>query len=167
MLTPEQVAQILKSYTRDGQSMAQISAKYRLTRQRIWQILKQNRVPTQKAASGRRSVFCSTCGEEFQIHRSKWRRATALRQRFFCSKTCWMIMLELESSPVRQAFLRSWAETESGRVLPPTAVVHWEKPKDRRSQAHYVVFPTRKDHIQFHRGQDHVYLWKGVVRMVE
>lgn len=152
---------VINAYTVDLEPIMLIAARYDVTRQAIWKILKAEGVKT--SGNGRITVSCSACDTEMV----RWRYHVRKRINLFCSDACYFAFLEAGngSGPyVQNRHGQRIARIKVAELFNLQAgnIVHHE---DRNTLNNMVsnlrVFRNQGDHVRYHRGAEIEPIWTG------
>lgn len=166
---PKQIVNIINAYSEQLEPIISIAARYNMSRQGVWKILKKVGVNTAKGAGGASliSISCAACGKEIVVNRSRVRK----RKRLFCDLTCYYAYLEAHQGGTYQQNRHGQriARDKISKVfnLQPKHIVHHEDRNTLNNMLNNLkVFANQGDHIRYHRGQpDNIYdaipLWEG------
>jgi len=158
-LSAKQKVDIIDAYSNQLTPAAALAAKYGLTRQGIYKILRRAEVDTSKR---RMLVSCSTCGAEILRTKARIRR----QLNHFCSVECYHTFLEAGNG---FPYIDSRAGQKRARSivvlhfkLQAGHVVHHENRNclDNRLE-NLRVFANQGDHLRHHRGFDAIPVWDG------
>jgi len=156
--TVSDIDHIIQSY-REFTPMTQIAKQYNVTRQRIWQILKQAGINTSK--NGGVKVTCDFCGTTFQKPRCQVRK----RLHCFCSVDCYYNWLEKRKSnyePWRHGMRIARKTVSKYFNLKDHHIVHHEDGDNKNNELwNLKIFENQGDHIRYHRGFDVTPIWEG------
>lgn len=156
MLTKEQKLTIVSEF-QNLISASELSKRFNVTRQRIYDVLKEFGVDTSKHKI---TVSCSCCKKEFHTHKCRLRN----KKRIFCSMDCYYSWIgEQSGNPyygsrqgqrIARAIVSQFFELGKEHV-----VHHLDKNCLNNDPSNLIVFANQGDHIRFHRGFDVDHLW--------
>ncbi len=158
---PKDRVDIINAYTVDLEPTISIAARYDVTRQAIWKILKAEGVKT--SGNGKVTVSCCACDKEM----IRWRYHVRNRINLFCGDTCYFAYLAAGNGSGPYIQNRHGQRIARRKVsglfdIQPGNVVHHE---DRNTLNNMInnlrVFRNQGDHIRYHRGADIDPVWDG------
>ena len=161
--TEAQQTEIVASFVRDLESAQTLAARYGMTRQGIYKVLKRHGVSP--AEYGRLTVNCPVCGALFTICRARFKR-----QRWcFCSTECYFAWLDA-GGPGRSGRYKdsrhgcrvARAKVSQFFELKPGHVVHHIDRNDLNNDiSNLAVFASQADHMRHHRDIPVAPIWDG------
>jgi len=156
-LTPENIKEIIHSYEKLLIPMAEIGEKYGITRQRVWQILKEAGI----SKNGEIEVSCEMCRKKFKKYRHR------IRKNFhnFCSPECYYKWRKIKSDkwkPWKHGLLATKRIIQNYFVVQNGHVIFWvDGDKRNNSIENLKVFASKEDCLKFHKGFNITPLWDG------
>jgi len=167
-VTPKQRVDAINAYTQELEPVISIAARYNITRQGIWKILRKAGVNTSKGAGGASQIdiSCAACNKEITRHRCQIRK----HKRLFCSIECYYAYLEAHQSGTYQQSRQGQRIARQKiavvfNLLPKHIVHHEDRNALNNMLSNLKVFANQGDHIRYHRGMpDNIYevrvLWE-------
>ncbi len=153
---PLTIEEIVRLYTVEHLTCAQIGERYGRTRQAVAKRLKQAGVPS--ALGERVDVRCSHCGSALSVHRKRWHRQMA----HFCNSHCHYASLEKGFRPWSQGSQHARAAVARYFKLEQGNIVHHEDRNQRNNEiSNLRVFVDQSAHMAYHRGRKIKPLWDG------
>ena len=160
MITEQERLDIIEAYTNDLTPMITLASTYKVTRQRIWQMLKDAGVDTGKR---KLTVTCTQCCKPMQRTKARIRRTT----HHFCSIECYYAWLESNSiskGAWRQGLRIARHVVSKHFTLQPGYVVHHIDGDNHNNDIlNLMVFACNGDHTRYHRGFDAIPLFNGTL----
>lgn len=156
-LSKSHVVDIMTMWNNNEMSMADMSKKYKVTRQCIYKILKKAGCDVSKR---RIPVSCNTCGKEI----IRTRKQIRTRKRIFCSVDCYRAWFASISqydtsnygSRVAREKVRQYFDLQEGNI-----VHHINGHGLDNDLDNLVVYRNQGDHLRAHRGFDAEPIWIG------
>lgn len=149
---------IVNEYNNNLTPMIELANTYRVTRQRIWQVLKDSGVDTSKR---KLTVTCSYCSKQIRRTKARVRRT----QHQFCGLECYYAWLD--STKINKEYWRHGMRQAREAVLdyyPLKAgqvVHHIDGNHKNNTLKNLAVFACNGDHVRYHRGFDVKPIWVG------
>lgn len=166
-------AKIIHAFTVELETIISLSARYGVSRQAIYKILRLNGVDTTKSGTNAwHTVSCHHCGAPVLVRRARLRNKNNL----FCGNDCWLQYLNSISSGKLDRY-GMMVGRETVRTLwpglQPGMVVHHIDGDDKNNNvSNLLVYATQGDHLRAHRGYpadpvwvgaEHIELWQALV----
>jgi hypothetical protein len=135
-------------YIRRHLTMAEIGKIYSITRQRVWQLLKEYEIDQTNAE--RFIIQCDRCKKEYSITRKKFR----MRSTHYCSMRCYLSDRKNEDyRPHRngQREARKIMSGHIGRALQAGEIIHHLDGNCQNNDlSNLVLFPNHSAHVKWH-----------------
>jgi len=148
---------LIRLYTKDHLTLAEIGARIGMSRAGVWNRLKQAGIRAEQSEWV--EWHCAYCGVPMRVRRKRWRT----RQRLHCSTEHYYAALEnptLVLSP-RGTRLARAIVSQHFPLQPEHRVHHIDADQTHNDLANLEVYASSGDHHANHRGKQIPPIWKG------
>lgn len=145
-------------YTVEHLTMAELGARYNMTRSAVQRRLKRIGVTREQGTWVNRT--CGHCGTALRVRRQHFRRSRVS----YCHAVCYYAHLEAQSTyrPWRNGQRVARAAVAPFFALTPEQVVHHvDGDNHNNALANLAVYASQGDHMKHHRGGRATPLWEG------
>ena len=154
-ITEKNAVYIVDAYQNQLVPMFELAARFNVSRQAIYKLLKRAGVDTRKRLI---TVSCTACNTQIKRPKSQIRK----RRHIFCSTDCYSAYLSAGGKYVQDRHSCRIARSivKEHFDLQDTHIVHHiDKNQFNNSLDNLMVFENQGDHIRHHRGFDVKQLW--------